>query len=553
MFFSFSSSSPSYNHLGYWVILIPAIGGLIVGLMILFGSKDIRGHGIPEAMEQILTNNSKINPVITYLKPIASAFAIGSGGPFGAEGPIIATGGALGSTLGQITKISHNERKILLAAGSAAGMAAIFGTPIASIFLAIELLLFEFSPRSIIPVALACVVGAAGHHIFFGTRPFFEMPELGIPGSEALFLYCILGLIIGVISVGVSKFVYVTEDWFKKIPIHYMWYPAIGGLVVGLIGYYAPKTLGVGYDNITDLLLGKLPIGIILGLCVMKFLSWSIALGSGTAGGTLAPLFIIGGATGSLLGMGIMQIFPDSGVTLQMSALLGMAAMFAGSSRAVLTSIIFAVETTGQANGLLPLLGACLTAYLISFILMKNTIMTEKIARRGVDVPDSFEFDVLSNQKVGQFIKSDGFVISEDSSVKDARLWLFSHPIYKSNFFIVTTEDGKYVGILSSSTLYGEHLDENNSIKELVKRKNIYISKYDNLRTAVKMMATENIDVLPVIEFKEGAKHVVGVLGYQDIISSYKNELEENIAQAPTISIKQLHVLRKGMNLWQRK
>src|SRR5699024_7412900 len=253
--------------------------------------------------EQILTNRSKIDPIITYLKPIASAFTIGTGGPFGAEGPIISTGGALGSTLGQITKISHNERKIILAAGAAAGMSAIFGTPIASIFLAIELLLFEFSPRSIIPVAVACVTGAAGHQIFFESKPFFAMDFIAVPGYDALLLYSILGLVLGVISVGVSKFVYWVEDMFEKIPVHFMWYPAIGGIVVGVVGYFAPKTLGVGYGNITDLLMGSLTLKVILSLCILKFVSWSIALGSGTAGGTLAPLFIIGGAAGSLIGL----------------------------------------------------------------------------------------------------------------------------------------------------------------------------------------------------------------------------------------------------------
>src|SRR6185312_10586659 len=190
--FSLKFQSPSYNHLGLWVILVPAIGGVIVGIMALYGSKAIRGHGIPEAMEQILVNQSKIKPAITFLKPISSAFAIGTGGPFGAEGPIIATGGALGSTLGQIARISHNERKILLASGATAGMAAIFGTPIAGIFLAIELLLFEFSPRSIIPVTMACITGAAGHHFLFEKGPVFPVGhEIALASNTALFTYSI--------------------------------------------------------------------------------------------------------------------------------------------------------------------------------------------------------------------------------------------------------------------------------------------------------------------------------------------------------------------------
>lgn len=552
---SFEHMGPAGNDLGLWVILIPALGGLVVGFMVLYGSSGIRGHGIPEAMEKILTNKSKINPILTYLKPVASAFTIGTGGPFGAEGPIIATGGALGSTLGQITKITDNERKILLAAGSAAGMAAIFGTPIAAICLAVELLLFEFSPRSIIPVAMACVTGAAGHQIFFESAPFFVMDFIEIPGYKALALYSVLGIIVGVLAVGTSKFVYYVEDMFEKIPIHYMWYPAIGGIVVGIVGYFAPKTLGVGYGNIHELLSGSLSLQVILGLCILKFVSWSVSLGSGTAGGTLAPLFIIGGATGSLIGLLLMGVFPDLGISLPLSALLGMAAMFAGASRAVLTSIVFAVETTGQANALLPLLAACLGAYFVSFLLMKNTIMTEKIARRGVRVPESYEFDALKHVYVGQFIKSDAFVLSEDSTVSETREWLQQHPQYKSNYFVVSSEKGHYVGILSSSSLFGQHRKGDDSIQSLVKRKNIYISKENSLRTAVKMMANEDIDVLPVVATDKKDDHIIGVLGYQDIISSYKDEMDEDVQHNPDISLKRksLKILLKGKHLWTKR
>ena len=261
--FSFDSSSPATNSYGIFVIIVPVIGGIIVGLMALYGSKAIRGHGIPEAMEQILTNQSKIRPSITYLKPISSAVSIGTGGPFGAEGPIIATGGALGSTIGQLLKISSYERKILLAAGATAGMSAIFGSPIAAIFLAIELLLFEFSPRSIVPVALACITGTAGHHLLFEEGPVFPMPFVEMPGNYALAAYSAIGIVIGLISAGITKLVYFIEDSFEKLPVHWMWWPAIGGLAVGIVGYYAPRTLGVGYDNITDILSGKMAMQVI--------------------------------------------------------------------------------------------------------------------------------------------------------------------------------------------------------------------------------------------------------------------------------------------------
>ncbi|HVX51491.1 MAG TPA: chloride channel protein, partial [Chitinophagaceae bacterium] len=386
--FSFKASSPAGNHWGWLVVFVPVAGSIIVGIIARFGSAAIRGHGIPEAMENIIVNKSKIPPAITFLKPLSAAISIGTGGPFGAEGPIIATGGAFGSLTGQIMHISASERKIILAAGACAGMAAIFGSPLAAVLLAIELLLFEFSPRSIIPVALSCAAGAAMHLVFFGTAPVFAMPGIPEPSSTALLVYVLMGAVTGVFASFISKSVYWVEDTFEKLPVHWMWWPAIGAVAVGVIGYFAPVTMGVGYDNITGLLTGALPLTMLFTLCVLKYLSWVISLGSGTSGGTLAPLFTIGGAFGALMGVWILQLFPGSGINIATAALVGMAAMFAGASRAVLTSIIFAFETTAQPHGLLPLLGACTAAYFVSFFLLKNgSIMTEKIQRRGIRTP----------------------------------------------------------------------------------------------------------------------------------------------------------------------
>jgi len=401
--FSFQPASPD-NNLGLFVMIIPIAGSVLVGLMARFGSKAIRGHGIPEAMEKIILDESRIPPAITFLKPLSAAISIGTGGPFGAEGPIIATGGAFGSFTGQLMHISSAERKIILSAGACAGMSAIFGSPLAAVLLAIELLLFEFSPRSIIPVALACVTGAAMHLLLFGNKPVFAMPAMPTPSGTALFTYVVMGAIIGVIASLVSKSVYAVEDLFEKLPVHWMWWPAIGAVAVGVTGYFAPYTMGVGYENIQHLLSGTLPLSILLGLCLLKYFSWVISLGSGTSGGTLAPLFTIGGALGALLGVMVLDYFPSSGINLSTAALIGMAAMFAGSSRALLTSIVFALETTGNSNGLLPLLGACVTAYGVSFILMKGSIMTEKIHRRGVKTPDAYSPDILRNITVQQLM-----------------------------------------------------------------------------------------------------------------------------------------------------
>ncbi len=402
--FSIELSSPAGNQLGWLVIFIPIAGSILVGLMARYGSKAIRGHGIPEAMEKIILEDSKIPPIITFLKPLSAAISIGTGGPFGAEGPIIATGGALGSLTGQAMHISPAERKIILTAGACAGMAAIFGSPLAAILLAIELLLFEFSPRSIIPVALACITGAGMHIFLFESSPVFAMPSIPVPTNSALIIYILLGLLIGIIATFVSRSVYAVEDLFEKLPIHWMWWPAIGAVVVGVTGYFAPRTMGVGYDNIQDLLKGTLPLAMLLSLCFLKYISWVISLGSGTSGGTLAPLFTIGGALGVLLGSLTLHAFPSLGINLPTAALIGMAAMFAGASRAFLTSVVFALETTGQINGLLPLLGACSAAYFVSFFFMKGSIMTEKIIRRGVKTPDAYEPDVLHGANVEELI-----------------------------------------------------------------------------------------------------------------------------------------------------
>lgn len=491
--FDLAFHSPAENTLGLFVIIIPAIGGVLVGLMALFGSKAIRGHGIPEAMEQILTNHSKIKPAIAFLKPISSAIAIGSGGPFGAEGPIIATGGALGSTIGQLFKITPNERKIILAAGATAGMSAIFGTPIAAIFLAIELLLFEFSPKAILPVALACITGAAGHQLLFESGPVFPMPDLESPTNFALAIYSAIGIVIGFISLALTKIVYWVEDAFEKLPVHWMWWPAIGGLVVGLIGYFFPHTLGVGYNNIINMLSGKIPLALMLSLCFFKFLSWAIALGSGTSGGTLAPLLTIGGAAGAIIGTLIQLFFPETGISIPMAALVGMSSMFAGASRAYLTSIIFALESTMQSQALLPLLGACTASYLVSFFFMENTIMTEKIARRGIYTPDAYEPDILRRIVVSRVLGKGKKMVQQTAS-----------------------------------------------IEELILRKVPVLSPGDPLSKAVELMAITGEEVLPVMSGENAT--LIGMLSYNDVLHAYALYHQENQEAGINLSLKRQRI-----------
>jgi len=518
--FSFAESTPAGNTLGLWVIAIPIIGGVLVGIMARLGSTAIRGHGIPEAMEQVLTNESRIKPIITLLKPISAAISIGTGGPFGSEGPIISTGGALGSFAGQIMKITPNERKIMLTAGATAGMAAIFGTPVAAVLLAIELLLFEFSPRSIIPVALACATGAAMHLLMFGQEPMFGMPDIPAPTYQALMLYVVMGGLIGVLSAFISKSIYLIEDWFEKLPIHWMWWPAIGAIAIGVVGYFAPYTMGVGYSNISNLLTGNLPLQMIFGLGVLKFISWSISLGSGTSGGTLAPLFTIGGATGLGLGMLVLHFFPESDINLPTCALIGMASMFAGSARALLTSIVFAFEATMQPHGLLPLLGACTSAYFVSFFLMKGTIMTEKIQRRGILTPDAYEPDVLQQMHVGEVMEYLEPQISLNQSIAEVRNWVRENRPDRHVLIVKDTED-KLAGTLKLKDLREDILNETESIERLVNKKIIYIYPESQLSFAVEMMDRYHTDLIPVVE-KENKTRSIGLLTPTLVFAAYR-------------------------------
>ena len=352
----------------------------------------------------------------------------------------------------------------------------------------------------------------------------------------------------GFISVFTTKIVYYIEDGFEKLPVHWMWWPAIGGLFVGIIGYFAPRTLGVGYENITDVLSGSLTLKVVFALCIFKFISWAVALGSGTSGGTLAPLLTIGGAAGILLGSVILDFFPHSGITLSLAALVAMSAMFAGASRALLTSIIFALEATGQSNALLPLLAGCIGSYIVSFFIMENTIMTEKITRRGVKTPDSYEPDILETINVKQVMSENGLMLEEDNTIGEVRDWLEKETDYSSNYFIIVNKANEFRGIISSSNLFSNHHKPNLPVGSLIKRNSVSIGVDNTLRNAVELMAKENIDILPVTS---NENTIIGILSYKDIISAYKSDIENYVKKQPSISLKRngLKILVQGNRL----
>ncbi|MFL5559900.1 MAG: chloride channel protein [Gemmatimonadaceae bacterium] len=511
------------------LLLVPVVGGVIVGIMARYGSSAIRGHGIPEVMERVLLGESRIPLRVMFLKPLSAAVAIGTGGPFGAEGPIIATGGALGSVVGQIIRITADERKTLLAAGAAAGMAATFGSPVSAVLLAVELLLFEYRPRSLIPVALAGATAAAVRVIFDGNAPVFAIPGFAAPSDIAMVFYTLLGGVIGLVAAGITKISYGIEDVFERLGhrfhIHWMWFPAIGAVVVGVVGLIEPRTLGVGYDNITGALAGTIVGRALIMLVILKFISWSIYLGSGTSGGTLAPLFTIGGGLGAWFGAIVAAVLPTLGVDPRVAGLVGMAAMFAGASHALLASIIFAFETTRQPLGLLPLLAGCSAAYLVSLLLSRHSIMTEKLARRGMRVQFEYAADHLAQVLVRDVASSEVVLIDGDDTIAEVREWFSTHDegTTHQGFPVVDAEE-RLLGVVTRRDLLNPALDGATLVRDTIRRRPAVIYEDSTLRETADHMVVEQVGRLPVVRREDPLK-VVGIISRSDLIAAHAPRL----------------------------
>ncbi|HEX4469561.1 MAG TPA: chloride channel protein, partial [Gemmatimonadaceae bacterium] len=517
--------APSTVRLGAWSILVPLIGAFVVGIMARYGAAAIRGHGIPEVMERVLYARSRIAPRIMFLKPLSAAIAIGTGGPFGAEGPIIATGGALGSIVGQFVRMTADERKTLLSAGAAAGMAATFGSPVSAVLLAVELLLFEYRPRSVIPVALASAVAAGVRAAFVGSAPVFSVPGLAQPNLEALLAYTIIGALVGVASVGVTRFVYWIEDLYEELPIHWMWWPLVGAVFVGVIGYFEPRTLGVGYTNIDNILSGNIVGKALIVLVVLKFLSWAIYLGSGTSGGTLAPLFTIGGGIGAALGALGIAISPSFGIDANVASLVGMAAIFAGASHALLASVVFAFETTRQPLGLLPLLAGCSAAYLVSLLMMRSSIMTEKLARRGARIRTEYAADYLSQVLVRDGSSREVISLRASDRLAKVREWLAAGGAGASHQgFPVIDDKGELCGVLTRRDLLSITHDESSTIGSLVTRGAVVVYDDNTLREAADHMVRAGVGRLPVVS-REAPRVVIGIVSRSDLLSAHEDRL----------------------------
>jgi len=427
---------------GLWVVAIPVIGGLIVGLMARFGSEKIRGHGIPEAIETILFGESRLSLKVAILKPLSSAVSIGSGGPFGAEGPIIMTGGAIGSLFAQCFRLSAAERKTLLVAGAAAGMTGIFGTPLAAILLALEVLLFEWKPRSFVPVVVATLVSLAWRPLLIGSGPMFPLAAATPDGLGPLAVAAVVGIVTGLEATLLSTALYRIEDLFHQLPVQWMWWPALGAIVVGLGGLLDPRVLGAGYANIQALLDGTLPLAAIASLLVLKGVVWLVALGSGTSGGVLAPLLILGGAAGAVVG----QFLPGGA---GFWAMIGMAGIMSGAMRAPMTGALFAIELTGRFDAIPYAIAAAAGAYGVSVLLMRRSILTEKIARRGRHVLQEYTVDPLDMLQAGQLMTANPKTLPGTMTVGEATGFFSGQAQHRS--YPVVDAAGRLQGLVSRS------------------------------------------------------------------------------------------------------
>ena len=524
--FSVAERSPALNHLGPWVVVIPVVGGLMVGMMARFGSEKIRGHGIPEAIEAILFGKSRMSPKVAVLKPLSSGIVIGSGGPFGAEGPIIMTGGALGSLIAQSFDVTAAERKTLLVAGAAAGMTAVFGTPVAAVLLAVELLLFEWRPRSFLPVALACAIAGFARAAVFGTAPLFPL-ETAPPQMTSLVFCLLAGLLSGALAGGLSAALYKLEDLFGKLPIHWMWWPALGGLVVGIGGFIEPRALGIGYDVIGDLLHGNIVVHVAVAILVVKAIMWMAALASGTSGGVLAPLLMLGAGLGTVLS----AVLPVHDAALW--PLVCMAATLGATLGAPLTAIVFAFGLTHDGNALLPLLATTLVAHGFATVVMRRSIMTEKIARRGYHIFREYGVDPLERHHVTEVMTRELRTIDADMPLADVLPRFFgidqthrAYPVVRAGALVGMVDRARLAAINHALTVSDKPISMGIALELLDDAETIVALPGEPCRLAATRLAVHELERLPVVTDRN-TMQLIGIVSRSDLIKPTRTHFDE--------------------------
>ena len=523
--------SPEHTAIGPWIVAMPVIGGLVSGLMAKYGSRKIRGHGIPEAIEAVLSSRSRIDPKVAILKPLSAAIGIGTGGPFGAEGPIIQTGGAFGSLVGQLISTTASERKTLLACGACAGMAATFNTPIAGVILAIELLLFEFRARSFIPLVIASTLATSVRVVLFGQRSMFAMRNTNFDVLHGLPYYVLLGVVCGGAAIALTKTLYWVEDRFERLPIDEMWHPAIGMSAVGVIGFFMPRILGVGYDTISDILNGNLTMKLLILIALFKLVAVLFSLGSGTSGGLLAPTFMWSSALGGAFAMLVNRVIPSAHLSPGAYALVAMAAVFGAASRATFALIVFAFEITGDYNAILPLMLGCVIADLIALRCLPTSIMTERLARRGLNVSAEYEVGVIQVVRVGDVMQKDVQPVLESMTVAElVESSNGSKPLVNLGEGLpIIAKNGRLKGIVTQSDLlraFERDPEGELSVADAGSASLIVAYPDELVADALHRMLHNDVGRLPVVT-RQGPSRMVGYLTRSGILSAWTRQLEE--------------------------
>jgi CIC family chloride channel protein len=525
LFQRWSSRTPSFTafHPGWQLFVAAVVGAVVISLLAKWAPL-IRGHGLPEAMEAVLTKQSRIAPRTAIAKPISAAIAIGTGAPFGAEGPIIVTGGAIGSLIGQVIRVSPSERKILLAAGAAAGMSATFGAPLAAVVLAIELLLFEYSVRAFVPLVVATAIAGGMHTVFFGDGPLFKVPPHNYAGLGVLPAFVLLGLACGLLAIVLTRGLFAVETGYRRLPVDEFWHPVIGAVGFAVVGLFVPRALGVGYDAIGDVLAGRLAVGAVASLAVAKLIAWWLALGSGTSGGTLAPILLISAAFGSVVGAGLNHVLPGPEVAIGAFAVVAMAATFGASTRATFTSIVFVFELTRDYDVILPLMLATVIADLVFSAVNEDSLMTEKLRRRGLRIGRHYGVDPFTTASVAQIMTTDVETIDAGATVGQARARFAAggHGAYP------IVDGRRLVGIVARGDVLREGCDDAQALLEHASRDVVTVRPDDGAQAALSVMLDEGVDHVPVVA--DGM--LVGICTRSDLFKLRRTQLELERSQA---------------------
>lgn len=507
----------------FYVIIIPAIGGIVVGLLVYFFAKETKGHGVPEVMLAVATGGSKIRPRVAAIKALVSSICIGSGGSVGREGPIVQISSALGSSLGQLFRLSEDKKRILIACGAAGGIAATFNAPLAGIFFALEVILREYGTRYFSSVVLSAVSATVISRTFLGSSPAFVTPPYQLLSSWHILFYFVLGFLAAITGWVFIKLLYKCEDIFDAIKMPSFIKPALGGLILGVIGLHFPQIFGVGYPSIEQTLNGQMTPILILELVGLKILATSLTLGSGGSGGVFAPSLFIGAMLGSSFGSLLHLIFPEIPVSIGAYALVGMAAVFAGAAQAPISAILILFEMTGDYKIMLPLMIACVISTLVLKGISRESIYTLKLIRRGIDILKLKRNDLMEKIRVSEAMFRNLITISESTSVRDAALMLKSS---SHRGFPVLDSNGRLKGIVT-------HQDINNALNSgkdkmevaAIMTVNLIVSyPEETLKDALEKLGEKDIGRIPVVDHDD-PEHMIGLITRKGIITAYNKEL----------------------------